>query len=217
VINRLSAAAALVLVCAGCTTDRPAPTVETSRAPTPHSSRASTEPSGTRSATSAAEVPLSPSEAATPADVSLIGDVMAFAAAPDERSLERLSFAPSGVRLGLADLLGPPVDRDGLHQPERWLLDIDMFRGRAGPFSALETLAGWRGQTDALAVDELVVNVGPYPRCASPPGPPAPEVDHLRRVSVQPVGMPCLLWWSVDVYVTDGGEIAAVSLDLYEP
>lgn len=42
----------------------------------------------------------------------------------------------------------------------------------------------------------------------------------LRRVSAQPDPETidsCLQWWAVDLFITDQGEIAAVTLDLFAP
>jgi hypothetical protein len=64
----------------------------------------------------------------------------------------------------------------------------------------------------------MQVTVGPHDHCVSPPVPAPPELAGLRRVSVQPVGeVPCLLWWTVDLFLTEDGTIAGITLDLYEP
>jgi len=43
-------------------------------------------------------------------------------------------------------------------------------------------------------------------------------VADLRRVSVLPRDMEsCLQWWTVDLFLTLDGKIAAVTLDLWEP
>jgi hypothetical protein len=42
----------------------------------------------------------------------------------------------------------------------------------------------------------------------------------MRRVSVQPAAGSidsCLDWFTVDLFVTRSGEVAAVTLDLWEP
>lgn len=67
---------------------------------------------------------------------------------------------------------------------------------------------------------DVVVSVGPHPHCASPPVPAPAEVASLRRVSVQPSpesGDSCLSWWTVDLFLTPEGEVAAVTLDIWEP
>jgi hypothetical protein len=64
----------------------------------------------------------------------------------------------------------------------------------------------------------MQVTVGPHDLCASPPVAAPPERGGLRRVSVQPVGdIPCLMGWTVDLFLTDEGRIAAVTLDFGEP
>ncbi|OGO73385.1 MAG: hypothetical protein A3G84_05105 [Chloroflexi bacterium RIFCSPLOWO2_12_FULL_71_12] len=91
------------------------------------------------------------------------------------------------------------------------MLHADHFRGRSGPFSALELLARREPTT---------VWVGPHPHCASPPAPPPTDFASLRRVSVQP-SQPrddtCLSWWTVDLFVSVDGRVAAVTLDLWDP
>jgi hypothetical protein len=43
-------------------------------------------------------------------------------------------------------------------------------------------------------------------------------LESLRQQSVQPAKTDsCLEWFSVDLFVNEDGEIAAVTLDLYEP
>jgi hypothetical protein len=48
--------------------------------------------------------------------------------------------------------------------------------------------------------------------------PPPIQVADLRRVSVQPRDTEsCLQWWTVDLFLTPDGKVAAVTLDLWEP
>ena len=50
------------------------------------------------------------------------------------------------------------------------------------------------------------------------PAPAPREVADLRRLSIRPREWEsCLRWFAVDVYVTGDGEIAAVTLDYFEP
>lgn len=157
-------------------------------------------------------------DGATPADVELVAWLLAFAADPSAASAELGRFAADGVRLGLADVVSDPVPIVELGDRARWALDAEAFRGYAGPFSALETLAQWRTNAGGPPVEELVVAVGEHPHCASGPVPPPNEVEDLRRVSIQPVGIDsCIQWWTVDLFVTDDGRIAAVTLDRFEP
>jgi hypothetical protein len=114
------------------------------------------------------------------------------------------------VWLGLADRLLAKRSPAVLTEPEAWVLQSEHFRAYVGPFSALDLLARPKEKT--------TVSVGVHPHCASPPVPPPKRVAHLRRVSVQPRDSEsCLRWWSVDVFVRPGGEIKAVTLDLWEP
>jgi len=97
-----------------------------------------------------------------------------------------------------------------LRQPGAWLLNLDLFRARAGTSSALELIAAEDGR--------LRVTQGPHPHCASPPVSPPPQDATLDRVVVQPRAPDsCLAWWTVDAYVDDEGKIRAVTLDLWEP
>ncbi|HSK21661.1 MAG TPA: hypothetical protein VK906_00725 [Egicoccus sp.] len=143
-------------------------------------------------------------------DRQLIEGFLAFAADPGPPSASALPFADE-VAIGLGPELHRTLAGNDLADPTAWPIDVEEFRAYVGPFSALEVAA------DA---DEVEVSVGEHPHCASPPMPPPPEVEDLRRVSVQPKadnGDSCLQWWTVDLFVTDDGRIAAVTMDLYEP
>jgi hypothetical protein len=144
----------------------------------------------------------------TAADERLIGAIVAFARAPSAGTLAAVPFADR-VRLGLSDrLMTERASRD-LLRPDAWVLEQVAFRGHVGPYSALDVLAK-SGPT--------VVSVGPHPHCASPPVPPPVDFAASRRVSVQPTGIDtCLLWWTVDLFVSPTGRIEAVTLDLWDP
>jgi hypothetical protein len=179
-------------------------------------------PSSTRDSVpvSSAELPdgLTAGDGATPADVELVAWLLAFVADPSAESAAHGRFAADGVRLGLADIVSEPIPVAELGDRARWVMHAEEFRGYAGPFSALETLAQWRTNAGGPPVEELVVTVGDHPHCASAPVPPPNEVEDFQRVSVQPVGIDsCIQWWTVDLFVTDDGGIAAVTLDRYEP
>jgi hypothetical protein len=82
----------------------------------------------------------------------------------------------------------------------------------------LDTLAEWNVNAAGILIREMQVTVGPHNLCASPPVAAPGELAGLRRVSVQPVGdISCLLGWTVDLFLTDEGRIAGVTLDLGEP
>lgn len=132
---------------------------------------------------------------------------------------EAVPFSPEGVWLGLADRLLVRRSPEELADPQAWILDDEGFRGEGeqgfrgyvGPFSALDLLS---------EAERVTVSIGPHRHCASPPVPPPEEMADLRRVSVQPrfeEAYSCLDWWTVDLFVTADGEIAAVTLDLWEP
>ena len=146
--------------------------------------------------------------AATDADRATASALIAFAADPSSASFDALPLAPM-VSLGLGDTIRDTVDRAALDDPARWVLTAEAFRAHTGPFSALRLLAG---------ADDVQVLAGPHPHCASPPVPAPSGFETLRRVSIQPVSTSsCLDWWTVDLYLDDGGDIAAVTLDLWEP
>jgi hypothetical protein len=148
----------------------------------------------------------------------MVEDLVAFAQALDPERLSLLPFADE-VALGLADQVIARRPRDELLDPEAWSLGADLpFRGRVGPYSALDTLAEWNVNAAGILIREMRVTVGPHEHCASPPVPAPAELTGLRRVSVQPVGdIPCLMGWTVDLFLTDEGRIAAVTLDFGEP
>jgi hypothetical protein len=132
-----------------------------------------------------------------------------FARSPSNETLSDLPLDPGGVWLGLGDRLFVKWSAQQLADPGAWGLEVDRFRAYAGPFSALERLAPRQRTT---------VSVGPHPHCASPPMLPPSRVADLRRVSIQPRSWnSCLQWWTVDLFLTGDGEIAAVTLDLWEP
>jgi len=48
--------------------------------------------------------------------------------------------------------------------------------------------------------------------------PPPDQVAALRRISIQPTSTDsCLEWWTVDLFLTDIGSMAAVTIDVWEP
>jgi hypothetical protein len=145
---------------------------------------------------------------ATAGGVAPLRALVAFARTPSEATWSAVPLADE-VYLGLGSELVEQRTDDELRDPEAWKLDRELFRAAGGPFSALELLARER---------PLAFAVGPHSHCASPPMPPPRQVAGLTRMSAQPrrVGS-CLQWFTVDAFVTRDGEIAAVTLDLWEP
>lgn len=147
---------------------------------------------------------------ATPAaaDERLVEALAEFARAPGAGTLAAIPFADR-VRLGLSDRLMAERTSLELVRADAWVLPADPFRGHVGPFSALGLLARSLPTT---------ISVGPHPHCASPPVPPPADLVGSRRVSVQPKDIDsCLLWWTVDLFVSPAGRIEAVTLDLWDP
>lgn len=120
-----------------------------------------------------------------------------------------LRLAESGVQLGLSnDLLATRMP-DELTDPAAWSLEREMFRAYLGPFSALVLLAGPL---------EITALAGSHGHCAYPPQPVHPDLQGLRRLSIQPVDIDsCLQWYTVDLYLDDAGDVAGITLDLSEP
>ena len=149
----------------------------------------------------------------------LMRALIRFARSPGAESLDAVPFAEK-VWLGLGRHLHLERPRDELADPAGWVLSARLFRAWVGPFSALDLLAG-RDDRHGPGPPETSpgeVRVGPHPHCASPPVPPPSRVKDLRRVSVQAAGGDsCITWWTVDAFVNGNGEIAAVTLDLWEP
>ena len=148
--------------------------------------------------------------AAAPSDVALTRAFRGFAADPSPETAADVPFAPE-VRLGLASRLMRTVGADEVADPEAWVLESAAFRGYTGPFSALDLLQRH---------DRYDVSVGPHRHCASPPVAAPPDVEGLRRVSVQPSSRSidsCLSWFTVDLFVDDDDVVQAVTLDLWEP
>jgi hypothetical protein len=139
-------------------------------------------------------------------DLALIDMLSAFARGQGD--LAAVPFADA-VQLGLADMLLVTRTPTELTDPASWVLDLEPFRARTGPYSALDLLAEQR---------PYVVTVGPHNHCASPPVPAPEGYAGYRRVSVHPAdATSCLEWFTVDLFLADDGTIEAITLDLYEP
>ena len=120
-----------------------------------------------------------------------------------------LRISPDGATLSLADALVVQRSFDELADPANWALDLEAFRGRVGPFSALELLGNG---------DKVTFTAGPHDHCAAPQAPVPEELRDLRQVSIQPTGIDsCLAWWTIDLFVNDEGEVIGVVLDTWEP
>lgn len=117
-----------------------------------------------------------------------------------------------GLVVGLG--LGPTVlgtfTVDELRNPTSWRLDLNLFRARSGEVSLLDVLA---------ELDDYDVTVGPHDNCNAPAVPPPDGLERAIRISVQPVldrDSSCHAWYTVDFFV-DSGEVAAITLDMWEP
>lgn len=134
----------------------------------------------------------------------------AFAADPSPDNFAALPFT-ADVTLTLGPDAGREQGSATLAFPQNWVFDTsyDGFRAYTGPFSAL----------DRLAEDRPVELIGgTHDHCASPPVPIYPAFEGLRQVSIQPAdATSCLEWWTVDLFLTGDGDVAGITLDLYEP
>ena len=141
-------------------------------------------------------------------DTEALDALVAFARAPSEETWSELPLADR-VQLGLGDRLLERRPAAALRDPDAWEVELELFRGGVGPFSALDVLAG---------DERLEYRKGSYMRCVSPPADPPASVSDLRRLSIQPRETEsCLQWFAVDVFVSAEGEIVAVTLDLFAP
>jgi hypothetical protein len=199
VFARAAGVVVLLLVVTGCVAERSEP------APSPG-------PTATAGAGPSSSAPqpttVGPRETPTAAEQALVRALVEFARAPGPGTLGAALLADR-VKLGLSDRLMIERTSPDLVRPDAWVLSANPFRGHVGPFSALELLARNVPTT---------VTVGPHMHCASPPVPPPTDLAQLRRLSVQPNGIDtCVLWWTVDLFVSSAGRIEAVTLDLWEP
>lgn len=157
----------------------------------------------------------SPSDDVTPPDAEAIASAfMVFAVARDEVSFADLPLAPD-ITLALGGDVRRSKAAAELLDPNAWRIHAgaEGFRERVGPFSALDVVA------DAGAVTAIA---GRHGGCAAPdePLPPPRELVDLHVVSIQPDRgevTTCMQWWAVDIFVTEGGLIVGVDLDLGAP
>ncbi|MEW5992158.1 MAG: hypothetical protein AB1736_12535 [Chloroflexota bacterium] len=157
-------------------------------------------------------VTTSPSDESEGGGRAIVAALVDFAVAPGAETFEAVDLAGE-VWLGLADRLVALRPAAELVNAGAWLVDPGAagFRERAGPFSALDLLA---------AGHEIVVSTDAHANCFGEQVPPPGQLADLGRISITPVrdsvGL-CMNWWSVDLYVTNAAEIAAVTLDLGDP
>ena len=163
-----------------------------------------------------------PRAAATEHDIELARRFVAFALNPTAATHAAVPLA-NEVRIGLSRDLSSTLDPPAAIQSESWVLKADYFRAYAGSFSALRLIKDHAEETGSPAVvgptSGLEISVGDHPHCVSPPMPAPEGYGHLRRVSIQPTDEStdsCLMWFTVDLFV-DRGQVAAVTLDVYEP
>lgn len=140
----------------------------------------------------------------------IVDTMRGFASDPTADRLTELRLTDA-VILTLGPQFARSETSSNLADPGSWVFgtEYDGFRARVAPFSALELLAQPR---------DVGITAGPRDHCASPPMPVYEDLIGLRQISIQPTdATSCLEWWAVDLFLTEDGEIAGVTLDLWEP
>ena len=202
-VRLVGAVVAVMLLAVGCSDGADRVDVTTDDPPPVNSGSAS--PSPTSPSPASAYVTPSP---AGPADLDVLGRVLAFARTPSQSAVEQIPFATE-VALGLGDRVDKVAARADLVDPASWVLDRRAYGGRDGPFSVLNTLRDG-GKTAVVS--------GPHNHCASPPLPMPAGFEQTRRISGQPTDIDsCINWWSVDLLLDADGRIAAVLLEIWDP
>ncbi len=113
------------------------------------------------------------------------------------------------VTLGLNTVDFRVRTRSQLRDRDAWVAGVDQFDGFSGTFSPLSVLA-----TSGF----VRVTAGPIPHCAGPPLEWPSELDGLRQINVEPIGVDsCIQWFGVSLLLNDQGEVEAIVLDLFGP
>jgi hypothetical protein len=159
------------------------------------------------------EETLAPSEEApTDADRALIDDFISFATDSTTRTAAAVPWAAT-IDVGLGPVVLSEVRATEVADSGAWTIPIAHHQAWTGPFNPL-----WQLEFHPAAGYD--VSVGAHPHCANPPRlPPVGYAEH-RRVSLQPTAdsyTSCLEWFTIDLFLDDAGDVAAVTLDLYEP
>lgn len=145
-----------------------------------------------------------PDPEANEGDRAIAEAMLSFAASADPSTVD---FADE-VLLALSEGEQRTVSRDdAVAGGEVWV-----FREQSrAPVSILEALRSIR--------DDYSLWVGPHNRCGGgPPIEPPDQLGDLRQLSIEPTDtQSCLEWFAVDLYVEDGGEVAGVVLDRWDP
>lgn len=125
---------------------------------------------------------------------------------PDVASLP---LSPDGIVMSLGIVEERLHTAAQLADPTNWSFDSEGFRGRTGMFSALDVLSN-AGETEIVA--------GTHNHCASPPAAVPEALRAARHLSIQPVGIDsCIDWWTVGIYLDDGGDVTGIVFDTWEP
>ncbi len=155
-------------------------------------------------------LPAWPTDAELSSDESELLDLFtALDASQGTVDVAALRLSEAGVVLGLGDQHTVTRSPAELADPAQWILDVEDFRARTGPFSALAAL------TEA---GDVTWSAGPHDHCASPPMPILSELGDARQLSIQPTEVTsCIEWFTVDVFLDDSGAVIAIVFDTWEP
>lgn len=140
----------------------------------------------------------------------LAAHLVDFAREPSDLTFAQLPFADD-VELALGGDVVAHRPGNQLRSPAAWDIDLAGFRARTGIDSVLRELAGQ---------PEVTVTGEPHQPCNGAITPAPPAADGMALVSIQPTHPRddgCLDWYAADLFLDTDGNIAVVSLDLYEP
>jgi hypothetical protein len=192
-MDRLTAVALALIGCvlAGCSSGAaPTPTTASAAAPATAGSPATSTLAGDASA----------------ADSELVARFVEYAKNPTPEAHAALPLADK-VQLALSSTVVSTVNGSALKSPADWSMYVDQYQGQPGPFSALAYLT---------LVEARTVTAGPHPHCDAPARPTPAGLEKARQVSVQPgqnSGQSCESWFTVDFFVSDAGQVEAISVD----
>lgn len=213
-----AAAIVLAILLTGCGGDpeTPAASAPPSSAPaaTPSSSPTASDPSE--------EASVAPGRQPSAADRRLARAFIHLATRPPQMSmLPNVPFAPT-VRIGLGSALTDAIPSGDTYLYGEWTLraEGEFFRGQIGPFNAFRAVRRHLRRAGQASRDPFAYVLGRHRHCAGPPVPAPAGFAEARRVSLQPAPETidsCLDWFTVDLFLDDAGQIAAVTYDIWEP
>ncbi len=95
------------------------------------------------------------------------------------------------------------------------ILEISPSTARVHVHRARQTLRD-RLEEEATSATSRHRRFGPDRRRPAPAGRVGRQA--LRRISIQLIGIDtCILWYAVDLYLDEAGDVAGITLDVWEP